>query len=46
VLITDKSVDVLKDLHSILPVIQRLVSSKMTAEQTKTMTDILKKLIK
>ena len=46
VLITEQSISVLKDLHTMLPTMQRLVSAKMTAEQTKTMTDILQKLIK
>ena len=45
VLITDKSVSVLNELRKIIPVMNQMVSSKLTQDQTKIMIDILQKLI-
>ncbi|KAK2143235.1 hypothetical protein LSH36_861g02042 [Paralvinella palmiformis] len=45
VLITKQSIEVLAELHKMLPVMQRLTSAKMTQEQTKQMSDMLSKMI-
>ncbi|KAK2148285.1 hypothetical protein LSH36_505g01003 [Paralvinella palmiformis] len=45
VLITKQSIEVLSELHKMLPIMQRLTSAKMTQEQMKQMSDVLSKMI-
>lgn len=45
VLITDQSGVVLNELRKLIPVMNQMVSSKLTQDQTKVMTDILQKMI-
>ena len=45
VLITDRSVEVLHAINSMLPTVLRLKDAKMTTEQTATLETILEKLI-
>ena len=45
VLITDQSGAILNELRKLIPVMNQMVSSKLTQDQTKIMTDILQKMI-
>ena len=45
VLITDKSIDVLESVNSMLPAMLRLKDAKMTQEQTTMLGSILDKMI-
>ena len=45
VLVTDQSVAVLRELRKLIPVMNQMVSSKLTQEQTDVMADILQKMI-
>ena len=44
-LITDKSIDVLESVNSMLPAMLRLKDAKMTQEQTTMLGSILDKMI-